>query len=54
LPAARRWILRRQCYGDGWLAIDCGAMSGSTPYEWAKHMTAGRAVLAIEAQERIY
>ena len=46
--------LRRQCYGDGVVAIDCGANVGVHTIEWAKHMTAWGAVLAIEAQERIY
>ena len=46
--------LRRQCYGDGVMAIDCGANVGVHTIEWAKHMTAWGAVLAIEAQERIY
>jgi FkbM family methyltransferase len=46
--------LRRQCYGDGVVAIDCGANIGVHTIEWAKHMTAWGAVLAIEAQERIY
>ena len=46
--------LRRQCYGDGVVAIDCGANVGVHTIEWAKHMTAWGAVLAVEAQERIY
>src|ERR1700683_2222927 len=46
--------LRRQCYGDGVVAIDCGANVGVHTIEWAKHLTAWGAVLAIEAQERIY
>jgi FkbM family methyltransferase len=46
--------LRRQCYGDGVLAIDCGANVGVHTVEWAKLMTAWGGVLAIEAQERIY
>jgi FkbM family methyltransferase len=46
--------LRRQCYGDGVVAIDCGANVGVHTIEWAKHMTGWGAVLAIEAQERIY
>ena len=46
--------LRRQCYGDGVVAIDCGANVGVHTVEWAKHMTGWGAVLAIEAQERIY
>src|ERR1700688_606070 len=46
--------LRRQCYGDGVVAIDCGANVGVHTIEWAKHMTGWGAILAIEAQERIY
>ena len=46
--------LRRQCHGDGVMAIDCGANVGVHTIEWAKHMTGWGAVLAIEAQERIY
>jgi FkbM family methyltransferase len=46
--------LRRQCYGDGVVAIDCGANVGVHTIEWAKHMTNWGGVLAIEAQERIY
>src|SRR5579864_4859075 len=46
--------LRRQCYGDGVVAIDCGANVGVHTIEWAKHMTGWGAALAIEAQERIY
>ena len=46
--------LRRQCYGDGVVAIDCGANVGVHTVEWAKHMTTWGGVLAIEPQERIY
>ena len=46
--------LRRQHYGDGAVAVDCGANIGVHTIEWAKHMTGWGAVLAIEAQERIY
>jgi FkbM family methyltransferase len=46
--------LRRQCYGDGVVAIDCGANVGVHTIEWAKHMTGWGGVMAIEAQERIY
>ncbi len=46
--------LRRQCHGDGVIAIDCGANIGVHTIEWAKHMADWGAVLAIEAQERIY
>ena len=46
--------LRRQCHGDGVVAVDCGANVGVHSIEWAKHMTGWGTVLAIEAQERIY
>lgn len=46
--------LRHQCHGDGVIAVDCGANVGVHTIEWAKHMTGWGAVLAIEAQERIY
>ena len=49
--------LRRRLYGDGVVAVDCGANIGVHTVEWAKHMGgwgAVLAVLAIEAQERIF
>jgi len=46
--------LRRKYYGDGVVAVDCGANLGVHTVEWAKHMTGWGEVLAIEAQERIY
>jgi FkbM family methyltransferase len=46
--------LRRKYYGDGVVAVDCGANLGVHTIEWAKHMTGWGAVLAFEAQERIY
>ncbi len=46
--------LRRRHYGDGVLAIDCGANIGVHTIEWAKAMVGWGSVLAIEAQERIY
>ena len=46
--------LRRRHYGDGVIAVDCGANVGVHTIEWAKHMTGWGVVLAIEAQERIY
>jgi FkbM family methyltransferase len=46
--------LRRTHYGDGVIAVDCGANLGIHTVEWAKHMTGWGAVLAFEAQERIY
>ena len=46
--------LRREHYGDGVVAVDCGANIGVHTVEWAKHMSGWGAVLAFEAQERIY
>lgn len=46
--------LRRRCYGDGAIAIDCGANIGVHTIEWAKRMTGWGIVLAFEAQEQIY
>ena len=45
---------RRQHFGDGVVAIDCGANIGVHTIEWAKTMTGWGSVLAIEAQERIF
>jgi FkbM family methyltransferase len=45
---------RRQHYGDGVVAIDCGANIGVHTIEFAKHMTGWGTVLGFEAQERIY
>ena len=47
-------LLRRKYYGDGVMAIDCGANIGVHTVEWAKMMTNWGSVIAIEAQERIY
>ena len=46
--------LRRKHYGDGVIAIDCGANIGVHTIEWAKMMTGWGSVLSIEAQERVY
>jgi FkbM family methyltransferase len=46
--------LRRQHYGDGVVAVDCGANLGVYTVECARHMTGWGIVLALEAQERIY
>jgi FkbM family methyltransferase len=52
--AAGLLTLRRQYYGDGVVAIDCGANIGVFTLEWARAMTGWGSVIAIEAQERIY
>ena len=46
--------LRRQHFGDGVVAVDCGANIGVLTVDWAKAMTGWGSVLAIEAQERIF
>ncbi|MGH6791065.1 MAG: FkbM family methyltransferase [Pseudolabrys sp.] len=45
---------RRQFFGDGVMAIDCGANIGVHTVEWARAMAGWGSVVAIEAQERIY
>ena len=47
-------ILRRQYFGVGVTAIDCGANIGVFTVEWAKAMTGWGFVLAIEAQQRLF
>ncbi len=46
--------LRREHYGDGAIAVDCGANIGVFTVEWARHMTGWGVVMAFEAQERLY
>ena len=45
---------RRQYFGDGVMAIDCGANIGVHTIEWANRMRGWGSVIAIEAQERIF
>lgn len=45
---------RRQNFGDGVVAIDCGANIGTHTIEWAQCMHGWGQVIAIEAQERIF
>jgi len=45
---------RRRNYGDGVIAIDCGANVGVHTIEWARRMHGWGDVLAFEAQERIF
>jgi len=46
--------LRRQYFGDGVVAIDCGANIGVHTIEWGAHMAGWGSVYAFEAQERIF
>jgi FkbM family methyltransferase len=46
--------LRRQYFGDGVIALDCGANIGVHTVEWATRMSGWGFVIAIEAQERVF
>ena len=46
--------LRRQYFGDGVVAVDCGANIGVHAIEWANRMHGWGEVIAIEAQERLF
>jgi FkbM family methyltransferase len=50
------WLLslRRRHFGDGVVALDCGANIGVHTVEWAKHINGWGKVIAIEAQERVF
>jgi FkbM family methyltransferase len=50
------WLLslRRQHFGDGVVALDCGANIGVHAVEWAKRVNGWGEVIAIEAQERVF
>ncbi len=52
--AVRLLAARRTHFGDGVVAIDCGANVGVHTLEWARSMTGWGSVIAIEAQERIF
>jgi FkbM family methyltransferase len=55
VDVAKKLLLsRRQNFGDGVVALDCGANLGVHTLEWAKFMTGWGSVIAIEAQERIF
>lgn len=45
---------RHTDYGDGVVAVDCGANIGVHTIEWARFMTGWGSVYAFEAQEKIY
>jgi FkbM family methyltransferase len=46
--------LRRQYFGEGVVAVDCGANIGVHTIEWANRMHGWGQVIAIEAQERLF
>jgi FkbM family methyltransferase len=52
--AVRMLAARRAHFGDGVVAVDCGANVGVHTLEWARSMTGWGSVIAIEAQERIF
>lgn len=45
---------RRNHFGDGVVALDCGANIGVHTVEWAKLMKDWGSVIAVEAQERVF
>lgn len=47
-------LCRRDHFGDGVVALDCGANIGVHSIEWAKHMKEWGSVIAVEAQERLF
>jgi FkbM family methyltransferase len=52
--AVRLLAARRTHFGDGVVALDCGANIGVHTLEWARSMSGWGSVIAIEAQERIF
>jgi FkbM family methyltransferase len=52
--ALRLLSFRRQHFGDGLVALDCGANIGVHTVEWARAMNGWGQVIAIEAQERVF
>jgi len=52
--AVRLLEMRRAHFGDGVVALDCGANIGVHTVEWAQAMHGWGEVVAIEAQERIF
>lgn len=47
-------LCRRDHFGDGVVALDCGANIGVHTIEWSKLMRGWGSVIAVEAQERIF
>ena len=52
--ALRMLDFRRRLFGDGVMALDCGAKIGVHTVEWAKQMHGWGSVIAVEAQERVF
>lgn len=52
--ALRLLETRRENFGDGVTAIDCGANIGVHTIEWARFMFGWGEVIAFEAQERVF
>jgi FkbM family methyltransferase len=52
--ALRMLDFRRRLFGDGVMALDCGANIGVHTVEWAKQMHGWGSVIAVEAQERVF
>jgi FkbM family methyltransferase len=46
--------IRRGHFGDGVVAVDCGANIGVHTLAWARSMTGWGSMIAIEAQERVF
>lgn len=47
-------LTRRECFGDGVMAVDCGAHIGMYTVHWARMMADWGHVIGIEAQERLF
>jgi FkbM family methyltransferase len=47
-------VKRRELFGDGVIAVDCGANIGVHTVQWGRLMTTWGHVVSIEAQEKIY
>ena len=52
--ALRMLNYRRQLFGDGVMALDCGANIGVHTVEWAREMHGWGSVVSVEAQERVF
>jgi FkbM family methyltransferase len=52
--ALRMLNYRRQLFGDGVMALDCGANIGVHTVEWAREMYGWGSVVSVEAQERVF